>query len=754
MDLEVKMKWAQTASPEELQAELEKITKFKDESWVNLNSLSAQKVYVDDKIKGLTKILPTLRMINDEADNLVGTIKNISASSDKISAEIKTLDTARSRIEECQKRVSDLIDLELCAQGVQKAINDEDYETGAGHIHRFLSIDQNLLTKTAADVEKASGIQKAVLTLKDAASQLQAIVQHRFDEAIRNVDLGTIERFFKIFPLLGMHDEGIRCFCQYLSTKIEEAAVKNMSIALNTSISDKRQPVVFADTLTLLFEGLARMIDTHQPLIETYYGPGRLLSAVSILQNECDKQCNRIMLEFNKNRQLNRKISLINEVNTGGSFSKLDRLDPKDLDILIGEMTVMHMRAELYIRYIRRKVTADLEISTNDDDEKRIKLEELEKVIKNSHLTQSKHELLGNYLRLEQYFMEESIGKAVNMDTFDTSSDQQTSSLVDDTFFIIRKCIRRAISTGSLDGCCAIINTGCRVLESDYCAVLKNKLKQGYPSGYLDLTQAYNVLQTSLQQGRLQPSDAEQARTTFLVALNNGDVSTEYVEALCDSVIQEIDQVMPNMKTNDRGKLESCLSGLSSVTTNLKDVIDYGMQQLRSSAVKPRVNPWVDAFLNVNHQFTEDELSAYEAGVPFVQTLMFNLDSLLSTLKAYLTPTNYDTLVGLVTSEITSRLEKVILKTTYNRLGGLILDKEVRMLAGYLTTSTSWSMRDKFARLTQIATILNLEKVSEIADYWGSHEGALTWRLTPSELRTIMGLRMDFKVEDIRRLKL
>lgn len=59
------------------------------------------------------------------------------------------------------------------------------------------------------------------------------------------------------------------------------------------------------------------------------------------------------------------------------------------------------------------------------------------------------------------------------------------------------------------------------------------------------------------------------------------------------------------MNSNDRGKLESCLSGLSSVTTNLKTVIDYGIQQLRSTAIKPRVNPWVDTFLSLNHHLTE-----------------------------------------------------------------------------------------------------------------------------------------------------
>lgn len=75
------------------------------------------------------------------------------------------------------------------------------------------------------------------------------------------------------------------------------------------------------------------------------------------------------------------------------------------------------------------------------------------------------------------------------------------------------------------------------------------------------------------------------------------------------------------------------------------------------------------------------------------------------------------------------------------QLGGLALDKEVRSLVSYLSSVTSWSVRDKFARLTQIATVLNLERVNEISDYWGVDSGALPWRLTPSDIRQIMSLR-------------
>lgn len=52
----------------------------------------------------------------------------------------------------------------------------------------------------------------------------------------------------------------------------------------------------------------------------------------------------------------------------------------------------------------------------------------------------------------------------------------------------------------------------------------------------------------------------------------------------------------------------------------------------------------------------------------------------------------------------------------------------------------------------QIATILSVEKVEELADYCGAD--AIAWRLTPQEVRKIAGLRIDLKSEDIKRLKL
>lgn len=734
---------------ENLQEILDKLSEDEISIKRNLDTIIARQCHVEAKLQNIGKVLPNVIVIRTEGEKFRDMITRTNELAENVSSKVRQLDLARSRVCECQNRVNDILDLQLCSEGVATALRNEDYEQGAAHVHRYLAMDQQLLERTAEDVSgDHTSISSSLVTLQQAAMQLRAVVTHKFDEAVKSEDLASVERFFKIFPLLGMHLEGLKKFCSYLCTKLHETAQKNLEVALEIKSNDKRAAVIFADTMTLLFEGIARIVEVHQPIIETYYGPGRLLMTISILQKECDRQVKKIVTVFTKHRNISKNVQMINEYLRKPSP---ERIDPKELDLLLGEITIMHSRAELYIRFLRRRVKNDIEISTTDETQRAELLNEFETtIVNNSELAHGMQELLGAYLALERYFLEESVNKALGMDALDP--DQQTSSMIDDVFFIVQKCIRRAMSSWSIDGVCAVVNMACGILEGEFANRLRNRLRQGYPAGYLDLAQAYSALQTSIQHGRLQTSDTEYARLMFLAYLNNTDVSTEYVETLCKSLGIEIDATFPNMQRKDRGKIDSCLSSLKGVILILRGVIDYGLEQLRVSAVKPRVTPWVDAFLSMDHHINEDELLGYETDEPFVQTLVTNLEGLLQGFKGSLTTSNYDALIGLLTAEVTARLEKVVLKSTFNRAGGLILDKEIRSLASYLAAATSWSVRDKFARLTQIATILSIEKLEELADYCGAD--AIAWRLTPSEVRRIASLRIDFRPEDIKRLKL
>ena len=75
------------------------------------------------------------------------------------------------------------------------------------------------------------------------------------------------------------------------------------------------------------------------------------------------------------------------------------------------------------------------------------------------------------------------------------------------------------MSSSSVDGVCAMLNHACSVIEENFGEVLMTRLRAGYPYGF-DLQHAYNIMQSSFQQGKLQSSDSEkkQARAMFVVS--------------------------------------------------------------------------------------------------------------------------------------------------------------------------------------------------------------------------------------------
>lgn len=87
----------------------------------------------------------------------------------------------------------------------------------------------------------------------------------------------------------------------------------------------------------------------------------------------------------------------------------------------------------------------------------------------------------------------------------------------------------------------------------------------------------------------------------------------------------------------------------------------------------------------------------------------------------------------------------------FNQLGGLQLDKHIRTLVSTLSEVTQRSIRDKFTKLSQMATLLSLESVSEVSEVWGEASD-VNWRFTDSQIRSILEQRTDFNRQDIAML--
>ena len=75
----------------------------------------------------------------------------------------------------------------------------------------------------------------------------------------------------------------------------------------------------------------------------------------------------------------------------------------------------------------------------------------------------------------------------------------------------------------------------------------------------------------------------------------------------------------------------------------------------------------------------------------------------------------------------------------------------MRVLFSTLSEVVPGSVRECFARLGEISTLLSLESPSEIADYASA---TATWRLTETQIREVLSQRFDFDQREIAALAL
>lgn len=78
------------------------------------------------------------------------------------------------------------------------------------------------------------------------------------------------------------------------------------------------------------------------------------------------------------------------------------------------------------------------------------------------------------------------------------------------------------------------------------------------------------------------------------------------------------------------------------------------------------------------------------------------------------------------------------------------MDRELRGVITFLTSYTSWSIREKFGRLIHMTLLLNLERVADVSDLALIPDAP---RLAPEEMKKVLKRRIDFTSEEIDVMK-
>lgn len=86
-----------------------------------------------------------------------------------------------------------------------------------------------------------------------------------------------------------------------------------------------------------------------------FSGCGSLMKVISALQKECDILSELILTEFRNQKDVNSKLHIISEL-LRSSSSKTEHIDPKDIDMLLNQITAIHSRYVLYLRFIHSQI--------------------------------------------------------------------------------------------------------------------------------------------------------------------------------------------------------------------------------------------------------------------------------------------------------------------------------------------------------------------------------------------------------------
>lgn len=690
---------------------------------LQLDNILSHRSDLDKQLSHLQKSSDVLEIVKSDSDHMLSNVRSTCDLADQVSGKVRELDLAQSRVDDTLLRIDAIVERGNCLDGVKKALDSEDFESAAHFVQTFLQID-------AKYKDPGSNQREHLLASK---KQLEGIVRKRLSLAVDHRDHPAILRFVRLFSPLGLEEEGLQVYVSYLKKVISmrsrlefEQLVELMEQQHQSSSSVNQNQVNFIACLTNLFKDIVLAVEENDEILRSLCGEDGIVYAICELQEECDSRGSLILKKYMEYRKLARLTSEINSFKSNLLSVGVEGPDPREIEMFLEEILSLTQLGEDYTEYMVSKIrglsSVDPELGPRAT-----------KAFRSGNFSKVVQDITGYYVILEGFFMVENVRKAIKID--EHVLDSLTTSMVDDVFYVLQSCCRRSISTSNINSVIAILSSAVSLLGSEYNEALQQKMREPNLGGKLFLG-GVGVQKTG---------------TEIATSLNNMDVSSEYALKLRHEIEEQCAEVFP--APADRERVKSCLSELGEMSNSFKKALNVGMEQLVST-VTPRIRPVLDSVGTISYELSEAEYADNEVNDPWVQRLLHAVETNIAWLQPLMTANNFDLFVHLVIDFVVKRLEVIMMQKRFSQLGGLQLDRDARALVSHFSGLTQRTVRDKFARLTQMATVLNLEKVSEILDFWGENSGPMTWRLTPAEVRRVLGLRIDFRPEAIAALKL
>ncbi|KAL8286854.1 hypothetical protein RQP46_003860 [Phenoliferia psychrophenolica] len=742
-----------------------------------LSSLISSRTRLSAQLNALEGLREVVEGIQQEAQHMAHDIRGVAGTAERVGGKVRVLDEEQSRVRASIEVVQAVQELKSSIAGLDTAIQKQDWEAATRLMQRATAIDPDII---------ASGFAEAVvptstlpLTPPQTLATLRASLLDTFLTSFRTAaaanDTNNIGRFFKLFPMIGEEDTGLEAYAEWVS-----GIVRAKTAALPTKT---KSPTHFSGHLTALFEAIALIISQHQPVVEKYYGPGKMLLVAHKLLDEADRIGLRVVQSWDSERRIRTKVAELAEcrfpgltapkrkptAGVGGMqgspqiglANEEEKGDPREVDALLAELALMSGRWQLLRRFLYGRLKEDDESATDaatetpDDDPPPSAKTPITPVtavpelapspppeddlamVEESLLGKALDEELENvYQPLETWYLRSSIEKAHQMDELDHLSQPTLSSSLDDTFYILKKTLYRLLSTSSIATLVSMTKEVRTIMERDVADVWRVRMDS-----------AFKEVGTGGGTGRAREEEKDRrekdAKATFIAYLNNLDTAAEYTVRLVDELLagEALHQAFFLASETERARI--AIVGVRGVEDKCRGVLKAGLDHLFNQLLRPRLRPILsDVYKDVSYILDEDAYAEAEYRDDVRKRFVKAWEGLLAGYRESFTPTNFNLFFATAVNVLVRPWEGMIRGMKFTELGALRLDRDIRSILSYLSSQSSYSsgsLRESFSRLQQIATLLTLDSPEEAEEVLSATGN----RLTNSEVKIIWAMRIS-----------
>ncbi|KAK2194784.1 Conserved oligomeric Golgi complex [Babesia duncani] len=396
--------------------------------------------------------------------------------------------------------------------------------------------------------------------------------------------------------------------------------------------------------------------------------------------------------------------------------------DMKDLDKLLDDMVAL---CALWIDFERgtkehlRPIYKMILINTQNGEYGE---DGLEKLGETTRIVQS---ILGIYVRLEHVSATGAVVQAIKVAdsiylVMDDINGHQTSTMVEDVFYVLQKVQYRAISTGDIQAACATFNQVAGIIGNDLKEALFRSLMESQ-SIYgewiqipTNLTQGswHAMLEEYFKKFRQPIPEYISSKYSFIHCLNNIEECLNCIGKFQDQMLQCFQQEFTNEQ--DILLIESAVQALDSVKVDIHNIQDtgcnYALNMLKIHVADP-----LNLFGSIDFNMDEEIYNTYQSDNVFVQQLTSALIPVFKHLQICFAPNTKSKCICILLERVCKYMEIAILSKRFSIYGALYFDEAIRQVMSSCTAFEQHA-RKQFTVLLHISDILNVTANDDLTD--------------------------------------